>query len=243
LITLALASSSCVSAQKYDETNLAAKHYQNDVLDKQRAIDDLQAENARLRRQLDASALNVQAVSADVDSHLNSLKDRIAELGDHPDEITKFRVDGGYVYQVKESILFAQGSAESSAEGQQKLLKIVVPDINGKAHGTIYVRGHTDSMPVKKPETVAKFPHGNLQLSAARAVEVAALLTEKGSVDRDRVVVMGFGPSDPIAPNSNAENRQKNRRVEIFVSDETEASKKKAKDAKATGPDAADDKK
>ncbi len=243
LITLALVSSSCVSAQKYDETQLAAKHYQNESQDRQRSVDELQAENARLRRQLDASTLNVQAVSADVDSHLNDLKNRIAELGDNPEEITKFRVDGGYVYQVKESILFAQGSSDISKEGQQKLLERVVPDINSKAHGTIYVRGHTDSVPVKKPETVAKFPHGNLQLSAARAIEVAAVLTEKGSVDRDRVVVMGFGPSDPIAPNSNAENRQKNRRVEIFVSDETEVSKKKAKDAKAGGSDTNDDKK
>jgi chemotaxis protein MotB len=31
---------------------------------------------------------------------------------------------------------------------------------------------------------------------------------------------MGFGPSEPVAPNDTADNRQKNRRVEIFVSDE-----------------------
>lgn len=211
---------SCVSRQRYDETQLAAKHYQKTTLDYERQIAALETENASLRRQLKASEMNVQNASADLDERLRSLNEKIAEMGTNPGDITKFRVDGGYVYQVKEAILFALGSSDLSAEGQQALIETVAPDINSRAHGRIYVRGHTDSVPVKKPETLAKFPHGNLQLSAARAVEVAALLVEKGKVANDRVVVMGFGPSDPVAPNDNAENRQRNRRVEIFVSDE-----------------------
>lgn len=216
----ALLSSACVSQQKYDETQLAAKHYQKTSFDYERQIAALETENASLRRQLKAGEVNVQSASADLDERLRSLNEKIAELGANPGDITKFRVDGGYVYQVKEAILFALGSADLSAEGQNALVDKIAPDINSRPHGRIYVRGHTDSIPVKKPETLAKFPHGNLQLSAARAVAVAALLVEKGRVADDRVVVMGFGPSDPVAPNDNAENRQKNRRVEIFVSDE-----------------------
>lgn len=216
----ALISGACVSQDKYDQTQLAAKHYQKTSFDYERQIAALETENASLRRQMKAGDMNVQNASADLDERLRSLNDKIAELGANPGDITKFRVDGGYVYQVKEAILFALGSADLSAEGQKALIDTVAPDINSRPYAKVFVRGHTDSVPVKKPETLAKFPHGNLQLSAARAVEVAALLTEKGVVDKDRVVVMGFGPSEPIAKNDNAENRQKNRRVEIFVSDQ-----------------------
>jgi hypothetical protein len=33
------------------------------------------------------------------------------------------------------------------------------------------------------------------------------------------VVVVGFGQHDPVKPNTNADNKRLNRRVEIFVSD------------------------
>jgi chemotaxis protein MotB len=79
------------------------------------------------------------------------------------------------------------------------------------------VRGHTDSDPVVRPATLQKFPHGNLQLSAARAVEVASVLTASGGVPKDMVAVAGFGPYEPLVTNDSADNKRLNRRVEIFV--------------------------
>ena len=79
------------------------------------------------------------------------------------------------------------------------------------------MRGHTDSDPVKKPGTVEKFPHGNVQLSAARALEVYAALRGMPGIDEKKIVVAGFGPNEPIEKNDSATNKQKNRRVEIFV--------------------------
>ena len=70
-----------------------------------------------------------------------------------------------------------------------------------------------------KPETKAKFHNGNLQLSAERAVAVASFLGKDGKIEEGRVVVMGFGSHDPVAPNDSAANKQKNRRVDIFVAD------------------------
>jgi flagellar motor protein MotB len=86
----------------------------------------------------------------------------------------------------------------------------------------IWVRGHTDSDPVKVPATVERFPHGNLELSASRAVEVAALLAASG-VQEPKIVVAGFGPAEPVVPNQGPENKRRNRRVEIFVLDESGA--------------------
>ena len=81
------------------------------------------------------------------------------------------------------------------------------------------MRGHTDSDPVSKPATKEKFPHGNLELSAMRAVNVAAELSGSDKVPARDVVVVGFGQYDPVKENTSADNKRLNRRVEIFVSD------------------------
>lgn len=234
-VVAALSSVACVTQEKYDETQLAAKHWQKQNLDQEQYIAQLEAENAKLKRQLEASEISVVSAGGDLDERMRSLKNLIAELGANPGDVTKFRVEGGYVYQVKEAVLFPLGSADVSTDGQRILLETIAPDINSKPHGRVFVRGHTDNVPVSKPETMQKFPHGNLQLSAARAVEVAAVLMEKGKVLKERMVVMGFGPSEPVAQNNSDANRQKNRRVEIFVADEPAPS---AKPSEASAQDA-----
>jgi flagellar motor protein MotB len=216
-----LAFSSCVAQEKYDESQLNAKHYQTKTLDAETRASQLEDENRRLKAQLEASN---QAVDANfnrgaIDEQLKNLQRIVAEIGGQPGDVTKFSVDGGYVYRVKDSILFSLGSSDISSDGQ-KVLGEVATDINSRPHGKVYVRGHTDTTPIAKPETLKRYPRGNLQLSAARAVEVAAYLSGNGKVEENRLVVMGFGPSDPVAANDTDANRQKNRRVDIFVADE-----------------------
>ncbi len=209
----------CVSQEQYDDAQTSAKHYQKQWIDQGRRLGELEGENARLRAELEAGDIEIAEAGYQIDERLSSLRSIMAELGNDPGDVTKFQVEGGYVYRMKDSILFAFASSEVSADGKRILLE-VAEDINSRPHGKVYVRGHTDSIPVKRAETLQKYPHGNLQLSAARAIEVAGMLTAKGNVDRSRVVVMGFGPSEPVAPNGTDEGRKKNRRVEIFVSDE-----------------------
>lgn len=218
-VPLALLLGACVAQETYDQAELSAKHYQNQAIRKDAEISRLEDENRRLAAQLDAAQVGISEAgyTDDIDERLRKLRETMAELGQNPGDVTKFEVDGGYVYRVKDSILFDLGSSQIRTDGQ-RILEEVAADIKSRPFGKVYVRGHTDNLPVKRAETLAKFPHGNLQLSAARAVEVGALLSGKG-VDAERVVVMGFGPSDPVAPNDNAENRQKNRRVDIFVAD------------------------
>ena len=119
---------------------------------------------------------------------------------------------------MKDSILFPLASADVSPEGRE-VLKGLAADITSRPeYKTIWVRGHTDNVPVVKTETLRKFPYGNLQLSAARAIEVAGIMIKEGQVDPARIVVLGFGPNEPKVANSSPENRQINRRVEIFIS-------------------------
>jgi OOP family OmpA-OmpF porin len=56
----------------------------------------------------------------------------------------------------------------------------------------------------------------NQKLSVARAESVKAYLVSKG-IEKNRVYTEGKGEKQPVASNSTAEGRAKNRRVEIEV--------------------------
>ncbi|RYZ82784.1 MAG: OmpA family protein, partial [Proteobacteria bacterium] len=63
-------------------------------------------------------------------------------------------------------------------------------------------------------------------LSQKRAQAVRTVLQQNG-VKPNQVQIEGFGKSQPIAPNTSAEGRAKNRRVELRITD-SEASEQKA---------------
>lgn len=222
LVAVLLAGSACVTQERYDDSQLSAKHYQNRTIELERRLSEGEDENRRLRAQLEASESNpVDATfsAESIDARLASLRNVLAELGQAPGDVTKFAVDGGYVYRVKDSVLFALGSDDVSADGKRVLAEVAA-DIQSRPHGKVFVRGHTDDLPIVKSDTKAKFPHGNMDLSASRAVAVGALLVAN-KVSESRLVVMGFGPSEPVAPNTGEDNRRRNRRVDIFVQDAT----------------------
>jgi chemotaxis protein MotB len=79
-----------------------------------------------------------------------------------------------------------------------------------------YVAGHTDDLPISKPETKRRHPT-NWYLSVHRSVAVEGVL-EKAGVKAERLAAMGFGEYHPIAPNA-AGNKGNvaNRRVEIWI--------------------------
>jgi chemotaxis protein MotB len=210
----------CATQEQYDEAVAQAKYHQTRVHETQRENAELQEEIDRLKA---SQALGpVQAMesdfSAEVQSRISELQAKIDGLGRPLKDIEFIDVEGGYVVMVQDKILFASGSADVSGEGHTAVQGIA-RQIQSQPHGRVWVRGHTDSDPVVKPQTKERFPQGNLQLSAARAVEVAALLIAAGIDSRD-VAVMGFGPHDPLKPNDSAENKRFNRRVEIFVADQ-----------------------
>lgn len=70
----------------------------------------------------------------------------------------------------------------------------------------ISVEGHTDSDGSNE---------SNLKLSEARAKAVVEAIT-KGGIDAARLSSAGFGEEKPIADNSTADGKEKNRRVELI---------------------------
>jgi len=80
----------------------------------------------------------------------------------------------------------------------------------------IIIAGHTDDLPILKPETKAKHP-SNWYLSAHRAIMVLDVMTSNGIVS-ERASVRGFGEYRPVVPNElNKKGNPQNRRVEIYI--------------------------
>ena len=222
LIGLCLLGSACVAQTRYDEALSENKYYQVKNQDLESFQRKLEAENARLKGELAIyqGSIPIDAsVTKDLDERLERLRTITESIGEAPGDVTLVPVEGGYGVSVADAVLFDSGSSEIKPEGRL-LLQQVAQQIVSQPYQRIWVRGHTDTDPVKRASTVERFPHGNVQLSAARSIEVAALLFESG-IQQERVVVAGFGASEPVAPNDNAENKRKNRRVEIFVLDES----------------------
>lgn len=219
-LLLALAPlTACVSPEEHQNAKDLAKHYETRLHDMERENQAMRRENERLRSQaLSTEASAIEAgFGSDVEARLREYEQRLGQLNRPIGDTERFDfADGSYLVLVQDAILFDSGSATLSAEGRKKLMEIA-GQIQSAPHGRIWVRGHTDSDPVVRPATLEKFPLGNLQLSAARAVEVASALTASGGVPSNMVAVAGFGQHEPLRPNNSAENKRLNRRVEIFV--------------------------
>ena len=85
------------------------------------------------------------------------------------------------------------------------ILDIVAASLVANPDIKIEIGGHTDATGA---------PATNTRLSQARADAVRAYLATKG-VAPERMVAKGYGPTQPVAPNTTAAGRAQNRRVEL----------------------------
>lgn len=86
-----------------------------------------------------------------------------------------------------------------------------VADALNSTQGVILVTGYSDNVPIR----TLRFP-SNWELSQARADAVKNLLNQR-LIDSARVRAEGKGEANPLVPNTTAENRARNRRVEIML--------------------------
>lgn len=105
----------------------------------------------------------------------------------------------------KDRILFDTAKATIRAESQ-KVLKDIADVLNACKGAQFEVAAHTDS---------DGDPAMNQDLSERRAAAVVEYLTEKLNVAKGQLTSKGYGAARPIAPNTTAEGKQQNRRVEF----------------------------
>lgn len=113
-------------------------------------------------------------------------------------------------------VLFETGEARLKPEACKTLdeFAALLKSPEGRELRVLLV-GHTDDRPVTRPATRQKYPD-NWHLSAARALAVADYLQQAG-VREDQIGVIGYGRHQPLVANRGPAERQRNRRVELFV--------------------------
>ncbi len=226
-----------VNRQKTERTNLLGQiddlqkklDAQSDI---QTAISNAEMEKLQFeltRAQADAAAAQAEYIT--MSNELNkALADKVAELNEMAQYQSAFykaikdalgnrtvmRPDGDR-FIISSDILFASGQYDISPDGKKQLAAIanVIKDFEHKiapdVKWIIRVDGHTDNKPVI-PGT-----HGyrnNLQLSMLRASAVVDELAKNG-VSKRRLVPSGFGDLHPIELGDTKSALQKNRRIEL----------------------------
>jgi len=119
------------------------------------------------------------------------------------------RTEGkGTVISVSSGVLFPSGQAVLRPEAEEILDEVVL--LTQGARYAIQVEGHTDNLAIQSPLYLS-----NWELSVARAGSVVRHMLKDGKLDAKRFSVVGYGDSRPLVDNRTAENRSKNRRVDI----------------------------
>jgi chemotaxis protein MotB len=111
--------------------------------------------------------------------------------------------------ELKDSILFSSGSADTSEQAQKIFDEIA--GILKSYSNPVQVEGFTDNIPIKS----VKYPT-NWELSTARASAIVKYLASKG-VAPERLSAVGYGEYQPVAANDTEQGRAQNRRVTIMV--------------------------
>lgn len=129
-------------------------------------------------------------------------------------DVTISQLQGKLTVNILDRVLFDSGEAVLKADGEAVLLK-VAGILAQHPKLQIHVVGHTDNVPIRASAR-GRFA-SNWELSTARACSAVRFLTEKGGVDPKRLGVVGYGEFRPLADNSTAEGRSRNRRIAITI--------------------------
>lgn len=190
------------------------------IRDLQKTRDNLLQKEDELRRkeaalnQKSARVIELERMLNAKDSTMRALKNNLVNaLIGYKDKGMTVEMKNGKVYvMLEERLLFATGSTVVDPNGQAALRDLARvleknPDIN------VLIEGHTDNVPMKGSGEIKD----NWDLSVMRATSVVKIMLGNSKVDPARITAAGRGEYVPIESNATAENRKKNRRIEVIL--------------------------
>ena len=142
-----------------------------------------------------------------------SLEDEMRQQLESKD-VTISKLQGKLTVSIVDRIMFDSGEAILKPDGAAVMQKIA-DLLTAHPELKIHVIGHTDNVPIR-PTAQSRFA-SNWELSAARALAAVHFLIERAGVDPHRLGAVGYGEFRPLAENSTAEGRAKNRRIAITI--------------------------
>jgi len=173
-------------------------------------LDDLTAKNARDIKDVDTRAQQgieqtdqkalAAGQSADkANQSATQAGKRVASLAGTVENLDNYKPIN------ETTVLFGFNKAELTPNGKQTLDDFA-QQFSGQKHYIIQVEGYTDSV------GSAEY---NYQLSQHRADAVIRYLAQKYNVPAYKIFVIGLGKDNPVAQNTSASGRAKNRRVDV----------------------------
>jgi chemotaxis protein MotB len=180
----------------------------------------LSSEKQALERKLAILQQTLDTQKAKEDRELANTKATYDQLmGDLKKEVDNKSVEvqqykGMLTINMVDQIFFDSGKADIRPQGYSVLDRVgailkTMPD------KIIQIEGHTDDVPIA--EDYQKIFPNNWALGSRRAVNVAVYFIEKAKIDPTHIEVVSFSKYRPRVPNTSADNRAKNRRIEIVV--------------------------
>jgi chemotaxis protein MotB len=206
---LALWSAHRQALQKLDSLQIAWTTATNELAAAGTALAALQRTNADLLARLSA----LEQEKAQTVTSARSLEDQLrAEL--ESKDVTISQLQGKLTVNILDRILFDSGEAVLRSDGEAVLQK-VASILKQHSEIKVHVIGHTDNVPIRTTAR-SRFP-SNWELSTERALAAVRFLTERAGVPPQRLGAVGYGEFRPIAENTTAEGRARNRRIAITI--------------------------
>jgi len=108
-------------------------------------------------------------------------------------------------------LLFASGSAELNKKNLRFLDQVASRLLKSTPTHLVHIEGHTDSSPM-----TGRYP-SNWELSSSRACAVVRHFINHHKFNPTDLAAIGYAESRPVTSNSSAQNRAKNRRIDIVL--------------------------
>ncbi|TMM28841.1 cell envelope biogenesis protein OmpA [Polaribacter aestuariivivens] len=112
---------------------------------------------------------------------------------------------------VSDKLLFNTASYRVK-KSAYKLITQLADIIKSEPSMDVMIEGHTDSRTINNAVI-----EDNWDLSVKRATSIVRLLQNKFDIEGSRLIASGRGDTMPLFPNTNSENRAKNRRTRIVI--------------------------
>jgi chemotaxis protein MotB len=184
---------------------------------KEQALAEENKRLAGLKKELDSRSARVnelESLIAAKDAAMKKLKDAISKalLDFEGKGLTVEQRDGKVYVSLENKLLFESGSWAVGSEGRRAVVelgKVLAqnPEI------AVLIEGHTDNVPYGGNGTLK----GNWDLSTKRATAIVEILRENKKIDPKNLTAAGRSEFAPLASNSTADGRAKNRRIEIIL--------------------------
>lgn len=217
----ALQSSYDALSKNSDEALASNMNKNRDLLaqleEKEKALAAEKSRLDKLRNDLDDSSrrlAELENMMANKEAAMKRLKETLSKaLNNFEGKGLTVQQKNGKVYvSMENKLLFSSGSWAVGTEGRKAVVEVGKvladnPDIS------VLIEGHTDNDAYAGSGPIAD----NWDLSTKRATAIVQILAENKKVKRDNLTAAGRSEYAPLMPNTTADGKSKNRRIEIIL--------------------------